>query len=351
LASRLGAGSLAGTMICPNHPCCFTPDENGPPPVVPDEAKMKDPQKSPGVWSLSPDLLAHCVESCPFDQNIMLRQVSRRMNWVVIRQAQFSANGRFVNGTTHYRADKQKEETTREVEMGNEREARGRFRLNFIIFLNVLLGAAQLGVAGSSVNKDCSEPLGVILLICGALNFVQVLSFTLWGCPEEVLHPLDEWEDEEFGWPLYLVGLLVWLSFVCDFTLWIVMQMLYFKASLSCDNNLEIMTLVSIIFRWVMLITYICVSLNHLMDKIHQENKRKFGRNPYKRYKSDSRALRGLFGMTGGQADEQEATGDVHIELSNADYPASTSQQQPAPFSDSRGNVENESRGNDHHVV
>ena len=63
-------------------------------------------------------------------------------------------------------------------------------RLNFIIFLNVLLGAAQLGVAGSSVNKDaamtimgicshdclkdCSEPLGVILLICGALNFVQV---------------------------------------------------------------------------------------------------------------------------------------------------------------------------------
>lgn len=128
----------------------------------------------------------------------------------------------------------------------------------------------------------------------------------------------------------------MWLSFITDFTLWIVMQMLYF-GGLTCDSTLEQMTIVTIILRWVMIVLYFVIPINHLCDKIHQENKRKFGRNPYKDYKLKAKqpALFNLFGMESGSLEPEErhtgtpdvgavATADVDIEM-----------QQPANFASS----------------
>jgi hypothetical protein len=231
----------------------------------------------------------------------------------------------------NFRGDKQKLDGESETKLGEARESRGRFRLNMLILMNVLLGIAQIVVAAYSLSKDghCDEPLVVLLIICGIVNFVQVFSFTLWGCSEEVLHPLDEYGDEEFGWPLYLMGLVVWLSFICDFTLWIVMQMLYFGDLGSCDDDLKMMTLVSIIVRWVLIVASFAIAINHLMDKIHQENKRKFGRNPYKTYKPGKR-VGGLVGQMFGQTDsindeaennEQFGAPEMTIEMGQTDLP------------------------------
>ena len=54
-----------------------------------------------------------------------------------------------------------------------------------------------------------------------------------------------------------------------------------------------------------MIISYFVISINHLIDKIHQENKLKFGRNPYKSY-STGRRIGSLFGQTNVYDDELE---------------------------------------------
>jgi len=269
------------------------------------------------------------LENLRFEENLALRLVCRRLNWVVLRNPQFFNNGRYVNGVTHCRADKQKKEMDSETQIGEERESRGRFRLNALLFLNVLLGAAQLGVALPNLREACDKPLGTILVICGVVNFIQVFSFILWTCPEEVLHPLDEYDDEEFGWPLYIIGLLVWLSFITDFTLWIVMQLLYFGTLNTCDDSIKLITLISIVFRWLMLILYVCISINHLKEKIYQENKRKFGRNPYKHYRSRGGIFTTMFGQGGAVEDPDDAPSDdadrekVTIDLAQMDTPGS----------------------------
>jgi len=82
---------------------------------------------------------------------------------------------------------------------------------------------------------------------------------------------------------MYLVGVMDWLTIMIDFSLWIVMQLLYCDSSLSCDDTLEGMTLATIIIRWFTFTAYLWVAIHHLCDKIRQENKRKFGRNPFKK--------------------------------------------------------------------
>jgi len=151
-------------------------------------------------------------------------------------------------------------------------------------------------------------------------------------------------------WPLYIIGLVVWLSFIADFTLWIVMQvmngcfssqrvasilitlppppppplplswqMLYF-GDLTCDSTLEQMTISTIIVRWFMIVSYFVIPINHLCDKIHQENKRKFGRNPYKAYTLKAKkhqSLLSIFGMESGTLEPEEVHGGVGAASTN----------------------------------
>ena len=49
-----------------------------------------------------------------------------------------------------------------------------RCRLNVLLAMNVVLGIAQIGVAGSKMDSTCSKPLASILMVCGVVNFVQV---------------------------------------------------------------------------------------------------------------------------------------------------------------------------------
>merc|ERR1740117_357310 len=83
------------------------------------------------------------------------------------------------------------------------------------------------------------------------------------------------------GMPLYFVGIINWLSFITDFTVWIVLQMLYF-GDVTCESKIKDMTRSTIVIRWVMCVLYVWFLWNHLSDKIRQENKRKFGKNPLK---------------------------------------------------------------------
>jgi len=55
-----------------------------------------------------------------------------------------------------------------------------RCRLNLLLAMNVILGIAQIGVSGAKLDSPCSKPLASILMICGVVNFVQVITPPGW---------------------------------------------------------------------------------------------------------------------------------------------------------------------------
>jgi len=121
-------------------------------------------------------------------------------------------------------------------------------------------------------------------------------------------------------------------------------QWFYF-GDLTCDAALKDMCLVTIIIRWVMIVLYVFTSVNHLMDKIRQENKRKFGRNPYKKYRSSGKTWN-MWGQGHGHDEPEEHRESVGAVPATSEH-VNIELQETAPKSEfTRSSTRNSKGGN-----
>jgi len=96
---------------------------------------------------------------------------------------------------------------------------------------------------------------------------------------KEELFPVDEDDDEEMGFPLYVAGFVIWICFILDFSAWLILCLVY-KKSDRCDSTLKHAGLSTVIIRGAILFTQLVLVVMHLKSKIRDENKRKLGVNP-----------------------------------------------------------------------
>lgn len=163
------------------------------------------------------------------------------------------------------------------------RGLRGKYIMQTLVAINVLHGLAQLALGIYTWDDYCDYPFAELLVTCGVPNICMVVVYSLICFEQEELFPVDEDEDEEMGWPLYVAGFVIWICWILDFSAWLILCLVY-KKSDNCESELENSALSTVLIRAFLIFLQLALVVLHLRAKIRDENKRKFGHNPIKSF-------------------------------------------------------------------
>jgi len=163
--------------------------------------------------------------------------------------------------------------------ISDARGLRGKWIMQALIAVNVLHGLVQLVLGVYTWDDYCDYPFSELLVTCGVPNICMVVVYSLIFFSQEELFPVDEDDDEEMGWPLYVAGFVIWICWILDFSAWLILCLVY-KKSKYCESTLEDSAFSTVIIRATLIFVQLFLIVWHLKSKIRDENKRKLGHNP-----------------------------------------------------------------------
>jgi len=171
------------------------------------------------------------------------------------------------------------QDLTNTFAINDARGLRGKWIMQVLIAVNVLHGLVQSILGIYTWNDSCDYPFAELLVTCGVPNICMVVVYSLILFSQEELFPVDEDDDEEMGWPLYVAGFVIWICWILDFSSWLILCLVY-KRSNICESTLEDSAFSTVIIRAFLIFIQLFFVVWHLKHKIRDESKRKLGHNP-----------------------------------------------------------------------